>query len=307
MSDNLNILFEINALAESDPKLLCEISERSYKEKTEAVASAMLSSPHRRILMLAGPSSAGKTTSAKKIKDFFSKNGINCFTVSLDDFYLDDGNFPITEDGTPDYESILSLDLPLLADTTEQLLTKGECFLPVFDFNSRKRIPNANHIKLDSDDIVIYEGLHALNPILLHALPEDAVYKMYVSLLTRIFDGDGNIVMGKRDLRFTRRLVRDFKHRNSSAEQTFTIWKNVKNGEDKYLFPFENTADVTVNSFHPCEACILKKEALSILRTIRSDSPFFEKAVSLRNKLELFREISPDLLSPDSLLREFAG
>ena len=227
--------------------------------------------------------------------------------MSLDDFYLDDGNFPITEDGTPDYESILSLDLPLLADTTEQLLTKGECFLPVFDFNSRKRIPNANHIKLDSDDIVIYEGLHALNPILLHALPEDAVYKMYVSLLTRIFDGDGNIVMGKRDLRFTRRLVRDFKHRNSSAEQTFTIWKNVKNGEDKYLFPFENTADVTVNSFHPCEACILKKEALSILRTIRSDSPFFEKAVSLRNKLELFREISPDLLSPDSLLREFAG
>ncbi len=307
MTDNLNILSEINAIAKSDPRLLCEISEKNYNQKTEAVASAMLSVPNRRILMLAGPSSAGKTTSAKKIKNFFSKNGVNCFTVSLDDFYLEDGNFPLSEDGTPDYESILSLDLPLLADTTERLLSKGECSFPVFDFSTRKRIPDANHIKLGKDDILIYEGLHALNPILIRTLPESSVYKMYVSLLTRITDTDGNIIMGKRDLRFTRRLVRDFKHRNSSAEKTFAIWKNVKNGEDKYLFPFENTADVTVNSFHPCEACILKNEAVAILETINSDSPFFEKAVSLRNKLGLFNEISTDFLSPDSLLHEFAG
>lgn len=307
MTDNLNILSEINALAKSDPKKLCAISEKQYDDKIEAVATAMLSVPERRILMLAGPSSAGKTTSAKKLKQHFNKNGIDCFTISLDDFYLGNGDYPLADDGTPDFESIRALDLPLLADTTEQLLTTGECYLPVFDFNTKKRIPNANHINLKRDDILIFEGLHALNPILTATLPQNAIYKMYVSVLSRIYDSDGNVIMGKRDLRFTRRLVRDFKHRNSSAETTYTIWKNVKTGEDKYLFPFESTADVTVNSFHPCEACILKNEALGILATLEKNSQFLENGLKLQKSLELFNEISTDLLSNNSLLREFAG
>lgn len=307
MTDSLNILSEINHLASNDPAELCRISEKLYDEKIKAVADAMLSVQERRILMLAGPSSAGKTTSAKKLKQHFNKNGIDCFTISLDDFYLGNDKYPLTEDGTPDYESILALDLPLLADTTEKLLKTGECSMPVFDFTTKKRIDNAKTIKLDKDDIVIFEGLHALNPILTDTMPSEAVFKMYVSLLTRIYDAHGNVILGKRDLRFTRRMVRDFKHRDSTAETTYSIWKNVKRGEDKYLFPFETSADVTVNSFHPCEACILKKEALEILSTVSENSEFYLESQKLKKNLELFLDVPVDLLSENSLLREFAG
>ncbi|MBQ3149875.1 MAG: hypothetical protein IJB86_01365 [Clostridia bacterium] len=305
--NDLNILSNINILAKNDPKTLCEISEKSYDDKIREVASAMMNSRSKKILLLAGPSSAGKTTSSKKLRQYFNENGINCFTVSLDDFYLDSGNHPLAEDGTPDFESIRALDLPLLAETTEQLLTTGECDLPVFDFNTKKRIVNANHISMGSDDILIFEGLHALNPILINTLPPDAIYKMYVSVLSRVYDDNGNIIMGKRDLRFTRRLVRDFKHRNSSAETTYAIWKNVKSGEDKYLFPFEDTADIKVDSFHPCEACILRKEATDILNTLPENSIFADSCAKLKSNLSLFNDIETELLSDNSLLREFAG
>lgn len=306
MTDNFNILSEINSMAVRSPRELCYLSEKLYDDKIKEVVSGMLSVHDRRILMLAGPSSSGKTTSSKKLKQYFNQNGIDCYIVSLDDFYLGSG-YPLSEDGSPDYESILALDLPLLADTTEQLLKTGECRFPVFDFNTKQRVENANHIILEDDDILIFEGLHALNPILTNTLPKNSIYKMYVSVLSRIYDENGNVIMGKRDLRFTRRLVRDFKHRNSSAETTYAIWKNVKRGEDKYLFPFEDSADVKVNSFHPCEACILKNEALAILDTFPSDSVFYEDCLKLKKSLGLFNEVSVDLLSENSLLREFAG
>ena len=129
---------------------------------------------------------------------------------------------------------------------------------------------------------------------------------MYISVLSRIYDCDGNVILGKRDLRFTRRLVRDFKHRNSSAETTYAIWKNVKLGEDKYLFPFEHLADIKINSFHPCEPCIFSQRVIDLLRNV-GDGEFKEKADSLISKLSLFENIDYSVLPADSLLREFTG
>ena len=177
--------------------------------------------------MLAGPSSAGKTTTARKIKSGLDKKGKKAFVLSLDDFYLNRDEIPYLPDGTQDYETVYALDLKRLENDLNALLRGEKVRTPVFDFYLGKRSATEyNDIVLGKDDVVIIEGLHALNPVITKKI-QGNLLKIYINVSTRIYDEDGNIVLNKRALRFIRRMVRDYKFRDSTVENTCKLWKNV--------------------------------------------------------------------------------
>ena len=169
-----------------------------------------------------------------------------------------------------------------------------------------ERINNAKSIELSENGVIIVEGLHALNPVITDTLNDENLFKIYVSVSSRVYDDNGEVLLSKRNLRFIRRMVRDFSFRSTSVEETFDIWERVMRGEDKYLFPFEYRADVRIDSFHPCESCVLAGKAIPLLDHIK-DGEFFRKANELKEKLRLFKEINYSVLPEDSLLREFTG
>ncbi len=257
--------------------------------------------------MLAGPSSSGKTTTASMLSKGIEFMGGRAYTVSLDDFYFPHSvGYPLDENGKPDYECVEALDVELIHLCLGELIRKGKSSLPVFDFTSGERINNAKNITLKENDVIIVEGLHALNPAITDTLDSENLYKIYVSVSSRVYENDGSVLLSKRDLRFVRRMVRDYSFRSTSVEKTFEVWESVMRGEDKYLFPFEYLADVKINSFHPCEPCVLSKRAVELLKTVLGGE-YGDKASLMINKLGLFKNIDYSGLPQDSLLREFTG
>ena len=257
--------------------------------------------------MLAGPSSSGKTTTASLLSKGIEFMGGRAYTVSLDDFYFPHSvGYPLDEEGKPDYECVEALDIELIHLCLGELLRKGKSSLPVFNFKTGERLNNAKQIMLEENDVIIVEGLHALNPVITDTLDEQSLFKVYVSVSSRVYEDDGSVMLSKRDLRFVRRMVRDYSFRSTSVERTFEVWESVMRGEDKYLFPFENLADIKVNSFHPCEPCVLAGRACALLEHAFSGI-YGEKASLLKNKLDLFKNIDYSILPKDSLLREFTG
>lgn len=297
---------EINSLAQSPEKFVSD-SAQAYRKRISEVAQGIFSNHNRKIVMLAGPSSSGKTTTAKLFSEEINKLGGKAYTVSLDDFYLPRSvQYPLDENGKPDFECVEALDLDLLHSSLRQLAVSGKADLPVFDFKTGERINNAKTVELHENDVIIVEGLHALNPVITETLDESKLYKIYISVSSRVYDADGEVLLSKRDLRLIRRSVRDYLFRSMPVERTLEIWGSVMRGEDKYLFPFENLADIKINSFHPCEPCIFSERAIGLLRDV-GEGEFKEKADSLTAKLNLFENIDYSVLPTDSLLREFTG
>lgn len=282
-------------------------SENRYKNIIENICYGITQGNGHEIVMLAGPSASGKTTTAGKICCQLEKMGHVAYTVSLDDFYLEPGKGPLDENGKPDFETVYALDLKLIEKCLQELIVKGESLLPEFDFLSKKRYIEKNHIKLDKGDVIIVEGLHALNPVITDNLPSEHLFKTYVSVSSRIYDKNRHIVLNKRNMRFVRRLVRDFNFRASSPENTFDLWQNVTAGEDKYLFPYRFLADARINSIHVYEPCILKNDAICMLEEITKDSIFYSDAQRLVRSLKKFPDIPKEKIPKDSLLREFIG
>jgi len=308
MTEITNLLSEINDRARHDSETLVAASERNYAAMIDGAVAEFTKDGRHKFIMLAGPSASGKTTTAKKITAKFRETGVKAYFISLDDFYGSPESAPKTDDGSPDYENIHALDLPLLHATLGGILLTGEGAIPKFDFAQGRRTDKPFMMKLNPGDAVIIEGLHALNPLITETLPADSLLKLYVSMSTRVYDEKGDVVLSKRDQRFIRRMVRDHKYRNSGVAETFDLWQDVVAGEDKYLFPFEDLAHVKLNSFHPYEPCVIKGEALGLLRAVEpQDAAFYEKARSLAENLERFAELPESAMPPDSLLREFAG
>lgn len=297
---------QINRFA-SDPQVFINACCTDYRESVRTAADRICSDAGKKIVMLAGPSSSGKTTTARLIANEVEGRGARCYTVSLDDFYHShsSGRYPEGENGEPDYESVYALDLDLLHECLGNLINNGKSSLPLFDFKSGERSEEQREIILEENDIIVIEGLHALNPLITETLDADALFKIYVSVSSRIYDNRGEVLLSKRDLRFIRRMVRDFRTRNSSPQATFGIWGSVMRGEDKYLFPFEPLADMKLNSFHPCEPCVLASEAMRLLSSVGGE--YASKAETLTEKLGLFIKTDISLLPADSLLREFTG
>lgn len=306
MSKLTNELEYIIEMASDFPQELIDKSEQRYSNIIASVAETVCSSGERQVVMLAGPSSSGKTTTARKLSEECIKNGVHTFVLSLDDFYLDRENIPLLPDGTRDFETVYALDLDYFEEVINALLRGETVKTPVFDFVTGKRKTDVTgELTLGEKDVVVIEGLHALNPVITDKI-HGKLFKIYISVSSRIYNKKGKIILNKRNLRFVRRLVRDYKFRGSSADYTYTLWKNVTYGEDKYLFPYRNNADVKINTVHLYEPCVLKKQALKLLESGISDE-FAYDVQRLRDALEKFPNIDENLVPENSLLREFLG
>ncbi|MBR3836298.1 MAG: nucleoside kinase [Clostridia bacterium] len=295
----------INKNAKENTQEFIRACESRFDSALNEVTERFLSDSDYDIVLLAGPSSSGKTTTAGILAEKIRRSGRNAYIVSLDDFYLNQDDIPVNEEGLKDYENVTALDIELMHKCFNDLIVNRKAELPIFDFMTSSRSVETKHIELEKDDVIIVEGLHALNPVITDGLDEGHLYRIYISVSSRVSGNDGRILLNKRNLRLIRRMIRDYRHRNSPVEHTFFMWQGVLKGEDKFLFPFESYADVKINSFHAYETCIFKNEALRLLNGVGEKSEFFEKAQELIGAISLFEEIEQTLLPEKSLLNEF--
>ena len=294
---------QINKLLNKDCEKYIAECEMAYRRQLDAIVEQMLLQKGRALLMLAGPSSSGKTTTARLLKEKFLSEGRGAITVSLDDFYVVDGKPYTFEDGTVDYETVKALDVPLIIKCLRDLVETGESELPRFSFKSKKR-DSYERLILEDDGIIIVEGIHALNPVITDPLSDKSMRMFYVSVSSRITDGD-EVLFSKRELRFIRRMIRDYHHRNSDVEYTFYLWRAVRMGEDRYLFPYSSRAERKIDSIHPYEVALFRNIGIKLLDRVATDSVYYETANELRKKLSRFTVIEKDKLPYGSLLEEF--
>ena len=307
MANINNNLEYINEQAKNNTLDFVLKCEQRYHNIINDIAEHIENEKGREIVMLAGPSSAGKTTTAKKLCEALNNKGIKTYVLSLDDFYLNREDIPYLPDGTQDYETVYALDLDLFTECVNKLLMGETVKNPIFDFTTGKRSDKEfNEITLGKEDVVIIEGLHALNPVITEKI-EGKLLKIYINVSSRIYDNKGNIILNKRNMRFVRRMVRDYKFRNSTVNNTYKLWKNVTAGEDKYLFPFRDNADIKINTIHLYESCVLKSQALPLLYESEFSDEYKDDAKKLCKALEKFEDINISSVPEDSLLREFLG
>ncbi len=307
MSNINNYIEYINENAKSAPSDFISKCEERYEQIISHIAEKITTDEGRGIVMLAGPSSAGKTTTARKICEKLNAKGVKTYVLSLDDFYLNREDIPYLPDGTQDYETVYALDLPCFEEHVNALLRGETVKNPIFDFTTGKRSETQfNEITLGEKDVVIIEGLHALNPVITEKI-QGKLLKIYINVSSRIYDEKGNVILNKRNMRFIRRMVRDYKFRSSTVENTCKLWKNVTKGEDKYLFPYRHLADVKANTIHLYESCVLKHQALALIEKSEVPDEYKTDINKIYNALKQFENIEESLVPENSLLREFLG
>lgn len=260
----------------------------------------------RQMTMLSGPSSSGKTTTAHLLCDRLRTDGADVHVVSLDDFYRGRGLAPQLPDGSYDYESPEALDLEQLQLCMQQLIRDGETLLPRFSFEIGAPLSEKTPLKISSHSIVIFEGIHSLQPTIGKHLPQENLTRLFINTLSPIYDGGGKL-LARRDIRLTRRLLRDERFRSSGPENTLHMWQQVTRGESMYLFPYVKDVDAVVDTTHAYEPCMLAHELLPRLESVSENSPYRDEANRLAEKLRVFAEIPTTLLPERSLLREFLG
>ncbi len=314
MTDYLNTyrryaydLERINYEARHEPERLIELNENLFRRDLGFIADRLFEAKeNRHIVLLSGPSGSGKTTCVKKLADELKRHDIDVIQISMDDFYLGEDKVERLPDGRPDFESVSALDIPLIKKTMNDLLTFGECILPKYDFTRSMRSGITRKVSLQKNSAVIIEGIHALNPVFSEGMPVENVVKLYVSVKQGIKDGE-DYILTNRELRFIRRLVRDHSYRRVEPEYMLSMWDSVVSGERKYIRPYRYTSDLTVNSIHIYEPCIMKDIALPLLSEISPDNPHIEFAAHLKESLERFESIDSSLIPKNSLIREFIG
>ena len=297
---NLNIL---NEMADKNPLELVSRAEAKYREIISSLAGKIIENDKIRIVLLAGPSGSGKTTSANLLCDALKALGRESMVVSLDDFYRDhsDKSYPRLENGERDFESFDALDVPELQNMLMRV-ARGEKFtVPKYDFTSGKRKEGKTHAPILNGTLII-EGLHALNPRVFSLLPQNRLFKIFISVSTNINNENGRILSGRK-IRFVRRLVRDSIYRNADARRTLSLWKNVLLGEDTYLYPFRDNADVSFDTFHEFELSIMRPFVLKLISEELASIDSYAKTV--RDALSAVNAIDLSLLPESSLIREF--
>ena len=303
----MNKLEYINDKAINNPQEFINECEGRYEKIINEITKKIVSAKGREIVMLAGPSSAGKKTTARRLKVSLEKSGVKTYVLSLDDFYLNRDDIPYLPDGSQDYETVYALDLDCLESELNVLLRGDKVKAPVFDFTTGKRSETMfNEIILGKEDVVIIEGLHALNPVITDKI-QGKLLKIYINVSSRIYDENGAVVLNKRNLRFIRRMVRDYKFRDSSVENTCRLWKNVTKGEDEYLFPYRDNADIKADTIHLYEPCVLKHQALRMIGEDDVSEEYKNDIYKIAKALDRFNDIEENLVPENSLLREFLG
>ena len=289
---------------------LINVSEALQEKRISQIADEIF---HRKeqgqplkLILISGPSSSGKTTFSKRLSVQLMANGIRPYPVSLDDYFVNREQTPRDANGDYDYESLYALDLDFFNQQLQSLLNGEEVELPRFNFTTGKREMSGTRLKIDENMILILEGIHALNPELTAHLPAESKFKIYVSALTTILLDNHNYIPTT-DNRLLRRIIRDFKYRGYSAEETISRWPSVRAGEDKWIFPYQENADVMFNSALLFELAVIKDYAEPILRKVPNNRPEYSEAYRLRKFLEYFVPLQDKELPPTSLLREFLG
>ena len=259
-----------------------------------------------RIVLIAGPSSSGKTTFTKRLAIQLLTNLIQPVMISLDDYFVDRDRTPRDADGDYDYEALHALDIELFNQHLMELISGHEVELPYYNFETGQREYRSNRISLGPDSMLLIEGIHGLNPELTASVPDDMKYRVYVSALTTLSVDDHNWV-STTDNRLLRRIIRDYKYRGASATATIARWPSVRRGEEKWIFPYQENADSMFNSSLLFELSVMRDEAEHVLRTVPHDCPEYATARRLIDLLHLFSPISSRLIPPTSLIREFLG
>ncbi|MBQ6538822.1 MAG: nucleoside kinase [Bacilli bacterium] len=258
-----------------------------------------------KIVLIAGPSSSGKTTTSKKLCMYLQMFGIRPNVLSMDDYFKEREDNPKNEDGSYDYECLEALDLKLFDKQIEDLLKGEEVVVPDFNFTFGIKEYNRK-VKLDDNEILVIEGIHALDDKILTKIQRNKKYKIYISPLTEVNVDDHNRI-STADNRLLRRIIRDNRTRSYTVEETLEAWQNVRNGEEIYVFPFQDDSDVIVNTASVYEIGVLKTYVEPLLYSVDIDSPYYEEAKRLLDFLKVFLPIPSDAIPEDAILREFIG
>ena len=285
---------------------LIQVSEALQEKKIGKIADEIAKRKGIRLVLIAGPSSSGKTTTCKRLSIQLVTNGIKPIGISLDDYFLDREKTPLDEKGDFDFEHLHALNLPLFNEQLNALFNGEEVELPRYDFPTGKSVKSGKKLKLHDDEVLVVEGIHALNPELTAQIPNEQIFRVYASALTTILLDNHNYVPTT-DNRLLRRIIRDYKYRGVSALDTIHRWPSVRAGENKWIFPFQENADAMFNTAMLFELAVIKSQAEPLLEQVPENCPEYAEAYRLLKFLRYIKPIPEAHIPPTSLLREFLG
>lgn len=282
------------------------VSEALQEKKISKIADEIAARQGVKMVLIAGPSSSGKTTTCKRLSIQLLTNGIRPIPISLDDYFLDRELTPKDNNGEYDFESLYALNIPLLNQQLNALFAGEEVELPKYNFVTGKSEKSGKRLRMNSNEVLVVEGIHALNPELTAQVPEDQKFRVYASALTTILLDNHNYIPTT-DNRLLRRIIRDYKYRGVSAEETIRRWPSVRAGENKWIFPFQENADAMFNTAMIYELAVIKTQAEPLLELVPENSEQYSEAYRLHKFLKYFAPLPYKQLPPTSLLREFLG
>lgn len=301
-------LKDINFRTVSDPKGFIDECDEVYARRVETAADMIIENSRRSpIVLLSGPSGSGKTTTARKISEALDRRGVHAHYVGMDDYFqtVDPATAPRTPEGDIDFESPLCLDMELLNEHFSMLAEGKRIFVPKYEFSRQMRvIEPSKSIKLKKDEIVVFEGIHALNDMITQRHPD--AFKLYISARSNV-EFNGEVVFKGTWFRLVRRTVRDHKFRGADPDQTLSMWANVRRGEKANISPFKNKADFQFDSSFPYEMAVMNEAATKLFSSIPEGIERYEELRQVLPALQLFGVIDESLVAPDALIREFIG
>ncbi len=298
---------DLNAAIDHDKtNALIQLSEALQEKKIAQIADDIARRKGIKMVLIAGPSSSGKTTTCKRLSIQLAVNGIQPIGISLDDYFLDRELTPKDETGDYDFEHLHALNIPLLNEQMNALFRGEEVELPRYNFQAGKSEWSGKRLQLKGNEVLVVEGIHALNPELTAQIPDEQIYRVYASALTTILLDSHNYVPTT-DNRLLRRIIRDHKYRGVSARETIRRWPSVRKGENRWIFPYQENADAMFNSAMLFELAVIKRQAEPLLEQVYENCDEYAEAYRLRKFLGYIKPIPEDQIPPTSLLREFLG
>ncbi len=304
---NIDTIYKLNKkIKEGKEKDIILLAEALHEKKISDIADEIVKRKGIKIVLIAGPSSSGKTTFAKRLGIQLQLNGIKPITISVDNYFVERENTPRDENGKYDFESLNAIDLELFNEHLTKLLNGEEIQVPTFDFKTGHKHYTGETMKINDNEVLVVEGIHCLNDKLTEAIPRQQKYKVYISALT-VLNIDYYNRISTTDTRLIRRIVRDYNFRGYEALHTLQTWESVNRGERNNIFPFQEEADSMFNTSLIYEICVLKKYAMPLLKAIDNTHPEYSEAKSLYEFLKYFEDIGDEFVPKNSLLREFIG
>ena len=294
------------AVGNGEATNLINVSEALQEKKISQIADKIAAKKDIKVVLIAGPSSSGKTTFCKRLSVQLLASGVKPVQISLDDYFVNREETPKDEQGEYDYESIYALNIPLINEQFNALFNGQEVELPKYNFQTGSSEKSGNKLCLEENNVLVVEGIHALNPTLTAQIPDDKKFKIYASALTTILLDNHNYIPTT-DNRLLRRIVRDYKYRGCSAQETIRRWPSVRAGENKWIFPYQEQADVMFNTAMLFELAVIKPQAEEVLEQVPENCEEYAEAYRLRKFLKYFSPLPFRDLPPTSLLREFLG